>query len=196
MKDNKVVIKSGHTAIRRKNGGLSSPVRFLMRLGYLDGKTIFDWGHGLGDDMVRLASYGWKVSGWDPNHYVEGYSFTAHPLKNGNPNDMYDFIYCGYVLNILETVKLRIDLIKDIFRFMPSHGQAAFAVRSHVDVSKSRTGKWNSLNDGWITSQNTFQHGFTPAEVVLYLDKAGFENMHILKKDPVIVVARKKTWQP
>jgi DNA phosphorothioation-associated putative methyltransferase len=183
-------IKSGKTAIYRN--ALSVPLRLLLKQGYLDPKRhrVFDLGHGLGDDMRALAKRGFRVGGWDPNHDVPGFSCSEWPPVS-RPAQPYNFVYCGYVLNVLESVELRRTLVEDVYDFLARDREVCLAARSHKEVARSRKDNWKEHGDGWITTTGTFQHGMTPAEVVDILDKAGFCEMHVISRGPVIVHARK-----
>ena len=185
---NGIAIESGRTAISRN--GLSLPLKIMeQRSCFTKEDNIFDMGHGRGGDMVELRKMGYTVAGWDPNHYVQGYSVDSLDWKDISLQP--DFIYCGYVLNVLESPELRIALAKDIFDMLDYSGAAGFAVRSFREVARSKTDNWVIHGDGWLTSSNTFQYGFTPANLVSVLDEAGFSEINIIKKSPVIAIAEK-----
>jgi DNA phosphorothioation-associated putative methyltransferase len=180
-------IQSGKTAITRQS--LSLPLRRLIHRHYLERErhAVFDYGHGRGDDMRELAKRDFVVGGWDPNHRVEGFSFNWPVEKEHG----FNFVYCGYVLNVIESPELRLAAVKDIFDFLPGGGQAGFGVRSMREVARAKTDGWVGYSDGWVTSTSTFQHGFTPGELVDLLCEAGFRVMHVLEREPVIVWTRK-----
>lgn len=182
-------IKTGRTAIART--ALAAPLRLLLKKGYLDPTRhrVFDLGHGRGDDMRQLAKRDFVVGGWDPNHSVSGFSVNRWPMETPCAN--YNFVYCGYVLNVLERSEIRLAVVQETHAFLKRGGEACFATRSLREVARSSRDGWTEHNDGWITTTGTFQHGATPAEVVDLLDRAGFHDICVVSKGPVVVYGRK-----
>jgi hypothetical protein len=138
--------------------------------------------------MRALARRDFVVGGWDPNWDIPGFSY-GWPVTNEEHG--FNFVHCGYVLNVLESPELRLAAMKDIYDFLPGGGEVGVGVRSFREIARSKTDGWIVYNDGWVTSADTFQHGFSLGELVDLLDKAGFRAMTILEKEPVVVWARK-----
>ena len=190
------VIEHGKTAISR-GGKMSAPMRMLIERGYLDKDkhNVFDWGHGRGEDMANLDSMGFIVSGWDRFHFVESLSTISEPWELAKNGHLYNWVHCGYVLNILENQMAREDTIANIINFLGGplrqHGtcHASFAVRSWTDVQRGSCNcGWTEFSDGFITSKGTFQHGFTVAEFVGLLSDSGFDEVNLISKHPLIAI--------
>ena len=75
----------------------SRPVRTMLDIGLLgSGRTFFDYGCGMGDDIRGLRALGIEAAGWDPAHAPEA------PLQ---PSDV---VNLGFVLNGIENPAERI----------------------------------------------------------------------------------------
>jgi len=185
----RTTVRSGKTAIGRTS--MSAPVNLLLSRELLEvGKhVVFDYGCGRGQDMIRLRKLGFKVAGWDPNHHIAGYSIIGAPDES--TLSAYNWYHCGYVLNVVEDAFLRLEIVKHIHALVPRGGSASFAVRTARDIVKSKTDSWNEYSDGWVTSKDTFQHGFTPAELFLLLDEVGFSQVGMIKRHPLIMIGVK-----
>ena len=184
MKDN-----SARTAIRRKD--LSLPYNVLINKGLVGIEdSIFDYGHGRGDDMVNLREKGYKVEGWDL-HYPAPPGFHEAPLEEYGIPGPFDLIHLGYVLNVIESPTKRVSLIRLIHKHMLPTAALSVAVRSAKEVYSSRKSTWTNAGDGYITSTGTFQKGYTPSELGFVLLDSGFPEVSIVHKEPVIMVARK-----
>ena len=131
------------TALRRVQ--MSSPMRHLLRFGFLDGTyTVFDYGCGRGDDLRLLAGMKVPATGWDPVYRPDG---------RREPADVVNF---GFVLNVIEDAGERRDTLK-----------AAFALARKVLVISVMLGyqrereQFVAFRDGVRTQRNTFQKYFT-----------------------------------
>ena len=90
------------TAQRRTD--LSSPIRLLMDLGFLDGKlSLFDYGCGRGDDLRLLNTMNITASGWDPVF-----------LPNGERQPA-DIVNLGFVLNVIENSQERSETLRSAY---------------------------------------------------------------------------------
>lgn len=180
-------IKSGKTAIKRSK--LSKPLSTLINKDIINfDQLILDYGHGKGDDMKSLRESGWRVEGWDPNHWLSTVSYIRHEEI---PLNCFDAVYCGYVLNVLEFEGSRLRVVGNVHSFLVDGGVAAFSSRSTKDIDTSRRDSWIRYMDGWVTTKQTFQAGLSPAYIVNLLDAAGFSTMEVISKEPVIVIGRK-----
>jgi DNA phosphorothioation-associated putative methyltransferase len=186
-------IESQKTAISR-GGRLSKPLQLLTESGKLTSAMgLFDWGHGRGEDMIALKKAGWaRVSGWDPHWYIQNYSIEDEPAKlSYNDAVKIEWVYCGYVLNVIPDSGERTQVLQDIFRFLQPGRQLCIAVRAKKEVDASRSQLWKIYNDGWLTSRGTFQKGFGPNELISLLIHCGFENIDVLSTNPLVVTSRK-----
>jgi hypothetical protein len=70
---------------------LSKPIRQAMACGILsEGKTVFDYGCGLGTDADGLRTLGYEAAAWDPAYFPDA------------PKKAADVVNLGYVLNVIE----------------------------------------------------------------------------------------------
>jgi len=152
---------------------------------------VFDWGHGHGDDMIYLSDLGYAVDGFDPNHDPPQGFYGIHPDKVRETDRVYNWVHCGYVLNVIELPEDRIRVLEDIHKFLPNGGTLSVAVRTAKEVERSMTPHWRPFNDGWITSAGTFQKGFYPFELADMLKVIGFRESYTIKGSPLIALAKK-----
>ena len=133
---------------------MSSPMRHLMRFGFLDGThSVLDYGCGRGDDLRLLASLNVPATGWDPEFRPDG---TREPA---------DVVNLGFVLNVIEDAEERRDTLR-----------AAFALARKVLVVSVMLGYqreselFAAFRDGVRTRRNTFQKYFTQEEFRSYVE--------------------------
>jgi len=67
--------------------------------------TVFDYGCGLGDDLLGLQAMGVEAFGWDPIHRPDGERLEA------------DVVNLGYVTNVIDDATERSETLKDAWRF-------------------------------------------------------------------------------
>ena len=90
------------TALRRAQ--MSSPMRHLLRFGFLDGThSVFDYGCGRGDDLRLLATMNVSAIGWDPVYRPDSRRVPA------------DVVNLGFVLNVIEDAAERRDTLMAAF---------------------------------------------------------------------------------
>jgi len=184
---------AGKTAIARKQA--SVPARLLQaeleRTWGIDGlkpfESIFDYGCGKGADIRFLSQHFSFVDGWDPVYKPEP-GLDVLKMKYGVP---WDYLLMTYVLNVLPKL-YRIEALEQAANFLPPHGQALITVRSKRSVEYSRSDKWKTKGDMFVTQRGTMQRGFTGDEVARMALDAGFEGAHIVRNEPVIVLAYHK----
>lgn len=172
---------SGKTAMHRSE--LSLPATILVQRKMVDGK-LFDWGCGHGADLECFRKSGIETEGWDPNHKPE-------KPPQSYPSGIFNWVYCGYVLNTLPDPSDRVKVLKDIYDFLPRDGQLAIAVRSVTEIESVRKSTWKRYGDGWLTSKNTFQKGFTAGELKSLLERNGFTVSEIVIEEPVVFIIAK-----
>jgi len=165
------MISSALTAITRKKE--SVPARHLSQTLDMNGlTTILDWGCGHGADVKFYKGLGdhLMVKGYDPGADLDhsmGFDLLPDELSRWN------VITCFYVLNVLPTKKERIACLQKAAPYMSMASKMYIAVRSRQDIEKSKTIHWKKFRDGYLTSRNTFQRGFTQAELTALVKASG-----------------------
>jgi DNA phosphorothioation-associated putative methyltransferase len=135
------------TAIVR--GDLSQPMQLMMRFGVVEkARSVFDYGCGQGEDVAALASQGFEAFGWDPHHAPDG------------PRAPADVVNLGFVLNVIEDPRERIEILKAAWGF----------ARRSLCVSVMLQGKYSTAGqkpyrDGYLTSRGTFQKYYEQQEL-------------------------------
>ena len=131
------------TAIHRDR--LSIPMKTLWKLGFFEHNySALDYGCGHGDDVSILREHHIPINGWDPHFFPDA------PVASA------DIVNLGYVVNVIENVKERRQVI-----------QKAFALAKRVlciAVMLDGQGQYQNptpYNDGFITNRNTFQKYYT-----------------------------------
>ena len=141
------------TAQRRTD--LSSPIRHLMDLGFLDGShTLFDYGCGRGDDLRLLDAMNIAASGWDPVYRPDGERQPA------------DIVNLGFVLNVIEDPRERSETLRSAFAFACN-----VLIVSVMLGYAAQLEKFAPHNDGVRTRRNTFQKYFDQDEFRTYVEK-------------------------
>jgi len=182
-KEKKLKINRHNTAIKRSK--LSAPTKWAMENGYIKGK-IYDWGCGRGDDVNFLKEAGFDVIGYDP------YYFPLNAPKYMK-FDRFKTVTNNYVLNVIESKRERTMLLKKIAGEISDNTTVVLSVRRPAAIDKSAKQKgWKTYKDGYITSTNTFQKGFTPEEITKLCERF-FEVLEIKKlSDGVALILKKK----
>jgi DNA phosphorothioation-associated putative methyltransferase len=142
------------TALSRSE--LSKPVRVAMECGlFSETDTVFDFGCGLGTDVAGLRAMGVEASGWDPAFFPSEAKRKAQ------------FVNLGFVLNVIERPAERVSVLRDAWALAGRvllvstlvHGQEEYScIRPHAD--------------GYLTSRDTFQKYFEPAELQALIEHA------------------------
>jgi DNA phosphorothioation-associated putative methyltransferase len=135
---------------------LSKPIRQAMECGILsEGKTVFDYGCGLGTDADGLRTLGYEVAAWDPAYFPDALKKVA------------DVVNLGYVLNVIEKPAERIAVLVDAW----AHAKEALIVSTMISGKESYD-YVREHGDGVLTSRNTFQKYFEPAEIQGLIESA------------------------
>ncbi|MDQ1638737.1 MAG: hypothetical protein QOF62_2076 [Pyrinomonadaceae bacterium] len=141
------------TAIKRIE--FSRPIQLALEHGLLTQSTsVFDYGCGRGDDIRRLNQQGVDVDGWDPLHRPESKRRSA------------DVVNLGYVVNVIEDVAERIDVLKDAW----SLTQKVLIVSARLSLEANRSGLCSPYSDGCVTSRGTFQKFYDQHELGGWID--------------------------
>lgn len=153
-----VRVERHRTALVR--GEISKPVKLLLECGQLRaGETLFDYGCGHGTDVRALGALGYAASGWDPVHAPEG-ALQAAPVVN-----------LGFVLNVIEDPAERVEVLHAAWKLA-----GRLLVVSTLVRGQEAYADFQCFGDGVLTSRNTFQKYFEPAEIqALIEDSLGVE---------------------
>ena len=144
-------IERHRSALHRKV--LSRPLQFALADGLVTTETsIFDYGCGLGGDIVRLCGQGFTCSGWDPTHAPEV------------PRTPADLVNLGYVLNVIENPDERQSALLNAWRL--ARRVLIVSVRLRMEA---RFDGQLSCGDGYLTRINTFQKYYEQQELREYL---------------------------
>lgn len=170
---------SGRTAMHRARP--SAIARQLVEKGVLEG-GVYDWGCGHGQDVAYFRGVGLQAIGWDPN-----FATAEEPYKHVGK---YPWVLCSFVLNVLPTIQERSDVLNQIRRFLPACGRVVVVVRPQEEIDRLRKPTWRHHNDGWLTSRDTFQKGFTLDELADFVHASGFEVTR-WSKNPSCVIGLK-----
>ncbi len=140
------------TALVRRE--ISKPVKTLLELGQLRrGESFFDYGCGHGGDVVAIEKLGHKSCGWDPVHAPEVLKQAA------------DVVNLGFVLNVIEDPAERVDALLDAWK----HTRRVLLVSTLI-AGQEAYDDIRAYGDGVITSRDTFQKFFEPAEIQALLE--------------------------
>lgn len=141
------VVQRHLTAIVRSE--FSKPVKLLLEFGQLrDGESFFDFGCGLGSDVRGLIQIGRPATGWDPVH-------AAHTAKT--PAEV---VNLGFVLNVIESPAERVEVLLSAWSLT-----RRLLVISTLICGQEAYSDFRCYRDGLLTSRNTFQKYFEPAEI-------------------------------
>lgn len=148
-------IKRQHTAISRKKPNV--PVLWALEQSLVVNQ-VYDWGCGRGFDVDYINSLkGYVAYGYDPYWNREN-----HP-------DVFDHwwrintIFCNYVLNVIEDREERYEVLGQIRSkmFLNECRHLILTLRNN-DVKKyAEKNNWVKHKDGFVTSKNTFQKGYS-----------------------------------
>jgi len=154
-------IKRHRTAITRY--GFSTPMRALVRHGFLDGsRSVFDYGCGKGDDLRLLEANGVPAAGWDPY------------FQPDSPKTPSDIVNIGFVLNVIENPNERANALQDAFSLSRTALSVAVIPAGKVQYRGELCG------DGVLTRRGTFQKFYTQEEMRDYL-------LSVLDVEPIAV---------
>jgi len=149
-------IKPHNTAIKRNK--MSVPTKWAKDQGIIQ-KRVYDWGCGRGDDAKFLQGFGFDVIAYDPFHFPENHPETINFSQ-------IDTVLNNYVLNVIENKKNRSKLLKNISDKIIGNTSVVISVRRSTEIDRDGEAKgWKKHKDGWITSSDTFQKGYSKEEI-------------------------------
>jgi DNA phosphorothioation-associated putative methyltransferase len=141
------LVERHRTAIKRYD--ISRPVKIALDRGILQKRhKFFDYGCGHGMDLEALGGLGYTVAGWDP-------AFRPKARK-----EKADIVNLGYVLNVIEEPRERIEALKNAFAL----AERALVVSTMV-AGQETLAHVRPYKDGYLTKSNTFQKFFVPGEL-------------------------------
>ena len=121
----------------------------MIRLGIIiKSRSFFDYGCGQGEDIAALSSEGYEAFGWDPHHAAYG------------PRRPADVVNLGFVLNVIEDPRERLETLKSAWGF--ARRVLCIAVLRQGKIS---TAGYQSYRDGVVTLRGTFQKYFQQQEL-------------------------------
>lgn len=134
-----------------KRASLSRPITSALRDRVIRPElTLFDYGCGYGTDVEILRSTGLQAEGWDPY-------FDKDKAKIKS-----DIINLGYVLNVIEDINERLEVLKEAFDL----SKKVLIVSVRIDDAVFGT----ELGDGGLTRDGAFQKIYTQAEFRSYVE--------------------------
>ena len=140
------------TAIQRV--GLSRPIQLSLTDGLIRADTsVFDYGCGRGGDLERLHQQGIPCAGWDPAYRAE------------NPKIESDIVNLGYVLNVIEEVDERIEVLRSAWAL----ARCVLVVAARIDV-EARPHEAALHKDGFVTRLGTFQKLYQQQELSSFIE--------------------------
>lgn len=142
-----VRIERHRTALARAD--VSKPTKTLLEYHQLRaGESFFDYGCGLGADVRAIGEMGYPASGWDPIH------------APGDQRSPADVVNLGFVLNVIEDPAERVEVLSSAWALARRLLVVATLIRGQEAYSD-----FQCFGDGVLTSRNTFQKYFEPAEI-------------------------------
>lgn len=142
------------TAISRRD--LSRPLRVAFADGVLSsGKSVFDYGCGIGDDLRRLRARGFQAEGWDPVH---------RPKEGLRPSSV---VNLGYVVNVIENPAERADTLRKAWDLAGD----VLIVSARLSGEGRILSDADDFADGCLTSRGTFQKFFDQHELRNWIDQ-------------------------
>ncbi|MCO5996270.1 DNA phosphorothioation-associated putative methyltransferase [Actinoallomurus rhizosphaericola] len=160
------------TAIGRT--ALSVAARQAVVDGEVNASTsVLDYGSGRGDDVRGLCGMQFQAQGWDP--------FFA-PDATPRPADV---VLMTYVLNVIEDPEERHQALQRAWGL----AKRLLVVTTRLTWDRSKV-QGRQYEDGVLTSRQTFQHLFSPAELRSYVEET--TSVRCVSAAPGIVYAFKK----
>jgi len=149
---NALSVDRHRTAIKRYD--LSRPMKLALERGLIQKRHIlFDYGCGHGMDIEALQGLGYSISGWDPAFRPKAQKTKA------------DVVNLGYVLNVIENPKERIETLKGAFSLARQTLLVSVMVEGQQTIAHTRP-----CGDGFLTKNNTFQKFYAPGELEHFIE--------------------------
>jgi len=165
-------IKSENTAITK---GVCSSIKKYIKNFKKDIK-ILDYGCGKLRNSLYLLDLGYDISILDTKEQIEKINHSK--FKNvfiNSTDEKFDLILNSFVLNVIESVKTRNDIIKKIYNNLNDNGFAIFEVRRESEIKSIKYKQ--EYNDGYLVGKNkikTFQKFYNKSELETILVQCEF----------------------
>jgi DNA phosphorothioation-associated putative methyltransferase len=145
-------VERHRTAIKRYD--LSRPIKLALERGVIQKKhSLFDYGCGHGMDIEALQGLGYTINGWDPAFRPKAQKIEA------------DVVNLGYVLNVIESPKERVEALKGAFALTRQALLVSVLVEGQQTVAHTR-----ACGDGFLTKNKTFQKFYAPGELEHFIE--------------------------
>ena len=122
---------------------------------------VLDFGAGLceGTDVLNEKT---NIDAWSFEPFSKddvNPDFTAEDQIFGK----FDFVVSNCVLNVIEDIVERNNMVKAMLSHLTQGGKAIIMVRSHSAVNGNKTN--TEFSDGFVNAKGTFQRGFNTTEL-------------------------------
>lgn len=139
------------TAISRP--GFSRPIKLALNAGLISAESsVFDYGCGKGEDVLRLMKLGVDACGWDPAFSPEAALREA------------DIVNFSYVLNVIDAPIERAQALLGAWQLC----EKALVVAARTTLE--RIDSASKLGDGVVTGRGTFQKLFEQDELRAFIN--------------------------
>lgn len=147
--------------------------------------SILDYGAGKGKDTEYLKQKGHSVVAYDP------YFFPDKPDRTAK----FDRVLLNYVINVIPSQGERDAVLAEVRDRLRDGGLAVVSVLKDSEIAarvRNEPGEYRRHSDGWIDSDNAFEHGFTREELAAQLRRNGLDivSHHDDEPDSEIVIVR------
>jgi len=136
----------------------------------IESPLILDFGAGKGRNSFFLrqqfsAELGGSILPYDVSKPEDTFYDVKYLLKEHLPfiqSVNWDFVICNFVLNVLSKQK-RSNVVKllDTIKWK----RLIIEVRSKGEIERSKGENWIPFDDGWLTTRQTFQKGFSARQI-------------------------------
>jgi len=147
----------------------SKPLNDMISGGVIVG-SILDYGCGKGTDVKYLQTQkpNTLISGFDPHYYPELIR-----------NQLYDTIFCNYVINYIKDPLEITKMLKTIKKHLVPGGRLIITARSLGEVKGNvkRNNNWTYIPnlDGYESDAGVFQRGYDNNELTAIIAAAKFK---------------------
>jgi hypothetical protein len=156
----KMEIPRHKTAMSIKNPSVST--KYALSKDVIK-NTVYDFGCGRGRDSKWLKSRGYEVISFDPYYSPQ---FTPEVVDFSGIKT----ILINYVFNVIEVPDERTKLLQNLLNKTLKGTTFIISVRSQKEIEEqAKKGNWEKYTDGYITSINTFQHGYNINEFTNFI---------------------------
>lgn len=167
------IIKAENTAIKT---GVSTGTKYVNK-NFENSNSVLDFGAGKLRNSLFLHDNGFKVDIYDIPEQIN--KLTVQNLskidtvysKINEIEDSYDIVMCSFVINVIEDVNIRKDIIKNIEKFLKKDGHAIIEVRKKNFLKTAKTKI--AYKDGYLLGNGrikTFQKPYELNEIHKFIE--------------------------